>query len=341
MKVNADLFSDILVEEVKPILTFDPSKDLDEYKAELKEKLIELLGIKKIEENACPVTLDKEYEKDMGTYIKIRFTVETEKNNNVPCYLLLPKLGKEKYPLCIVLQGHTNGMYHSIGEVKEPGDEAGKVNRAFGLQAVEEGYAALCIEQRGMGEQKAFKEFRQWENGGKCKFLGFSALILGRTLIGERCWDVSKVLDVVSTFEQLDMNDIMITGCSGGGTASFYAACYDERIKLSAPDCAFCPYKESILAMYHCICNYIPHAYEWFDMQDLSALIAPRKLLVMAGVKDRIFPIDAVRRGYKTAEKIYEKAGVSSHLRLLETPLDHHWCEDMTWKAIADFRKEK
>ena len=59
-----------------------------------------------------------------------------------------------------------------------------------------------------------------------------SAIILGRTLIGERAWDVMRAIDVLSYFKELDLD--VITGNSGGGTASFYSACLDERIKISA-----------------------------------------------------------------------------------------------------------
>ena len=57
-----------------------------------------------------------------------------------------------------------------------------------------------------------------------------SAIILGRTLIGERAWDVMRAIDVLSYFKELDLEKIVITGNSGGGTASFYSACLEELI---------------------------------------------------------------------------------------------------------------
>ena len=41
-------------------------------------------------------------------------------------------------------------------------------------------------------------------------------------------------------------------GNSGGGTTTFYAACYDERIQIAIPSCAVCTYDDSIGAMFHC-----------------------------------------------------------------------------------------
>ena len=100
------------------------------------------------------------------------------------------------------------------------------------------------------------------------------------------------------------------------------------------PSCSFCPYRESILELYHCACNYIPSAYRYFDMQDLSALIAPRPLTIVTGQLDTIFPIDAVRRGFETVEKIYQAAGAADACNLVETPREHWWCVDIVWPAI-------
>ena len=69
-------------------------------------------------------------------------------------------------------------------------------------------------------------------------------------------------------------------------------------------------------------------------MQDLSCLIAPRRLAVVAGEQDEIFPIDGVGTGYATAEKIYIKAGAAENCRLVKTPKAHWWCEDIVWSTI-------
>ncbi len=146
--------------------------------------------------------------------------------------------------------------------------------------------------------------------------------------------DISKAIDMLSHFPECDTDKIVITGNSGGGTASYYAAVYDERIKICVPSCSFCPYKESILRFYHCSCNYISSAYRYFDMQDLAALIAPRKLTIIAGKLDPSFLIGGVERGYETVKKIYEKAGAAQNCKLIETEMGHWWCEDIVWDEI-------
>ncbi len=338
-EIKGDYCHQLLRQNTTPTLQFDENKDYAAWRKEVKEKLIELAGINNIAKNACPLNVEIEKEVQKEGYKQIRFTFESEKGAYVPCYLLVPDLGKKKYPLAITLQGHSSGFHNSIGEPKEGENPDYALGRGgFAVQAVKHGYAALAIEQRGMGERRPNAPH---QNGAQmCEYTAHIALLLGRTIIGERMWDVSKAIDAAATFDCVDTDKVLITGNSGGGTMSYYAACLDERIKLSVPSCAFCPYEDSIMNWYHCSCNFIPHAYEWFEMQDLSCLIAPRNLVLVNGGLDAIFPIEGARKGYETVKKCYEKAGVADKCKMIETPKNHYWCEDIVWTAIDEETKK-
>ncbi len=338
-EIKGDYCHQLLRQNTTPVLQFDENKDYAAWRKEVKEKLFELAGINNIAKNACPLNVEIEKEEQKEGYKQIRFTFESEKGAYVPCYLLIPDLGKEKYPLAITLQGHSSGFHNSIGEPKEGENPDYALGRGgFAVQAAKHGYAALAIEQRGMGERRPNAPHQK--GAQMCEYTAHIALLLGRTIIGERMWDVSKAIDAVATFDCIDTDKILITGNSGGGTMSYYAACLDERIKLSVPSCAFCPYEDSIMNWYHCSCNFIPHAYEWFEMQDLSCLIAPRNLVLVNGGLDAIFPIEGARKGYETVKKCYEKAGAADKCKMVETPKAHYWCEDIGWTAIDEETKK-
>ena len=339
MKINGALCHDELTKNMQPKLAFDETQDFATWQAQVKSKLTELLGLDVIAENACEPNMEIVEEEQKDGYKQIRFEFESEKGAVVPCYLLVPDTGKEKYPVAITLQGHNEqGFYSSIGKVlcHETLDyDTGR--GMFAVQAVKQGYIALAIDQRGMGSRSALNTIERRVSlnpKGNCYYEATTALMLGRTIIGERCWDISRAIDMLVKFPQCDTEKIMITGNSGGGTASFYAACMDERITVCAPSCSFCPYPESVLKFYHCSCNYVPQAFRWFDMQDLSCLIAPRKLLIVAGKNDTAFLIDGVKRGYETVQKIYEKVGTKDNCRLVITEKGHWWCEDIMWSNI-------
>lgn len=332
--INPDKCLERVAKKMQPKLSFRKNLDYSEWKAQIKEKFFELTGVEYIRENACEPNIQIEWEEDKGTYRLIRFTFESEVEEVVPCYLCIPKTGKKKYPVAIVLQGHTTGFHLSIGEMKHASDERFLPRASHALQAVENGMIALAIEQRGLGERITQDPTRFGKE--QCRYAVTTALQLGRTVAGERMWDVSKAIDILSSFPECDQDKVMLLGPSGGGTATYYSACYDERIKLSVPVCAFCNYLDSIILIGHCQCNFIPNAYRYFDMQDLSCLIAPRKLLIINGKDDEIFPITGARKAFETVKAVYESAGAKDNCKMVEMPKHHYFCEDIVWGAVME-----
>lgn len=330
----------LLYPQIKQKLAYDESLDYATWKQAVHDKFIELSGLDLIAQNGdCDPDLRIEYTEQRDGYTETRFTFQSEIGYRVPCYLLLPNGDKEKYPVAITLQGHSTGFHNSVGQIKYAEDVDYHPRGEFGVQAVKRGFATLCIEQRGMGERQPRRA--DGPVYAACNYTAMQALQIGRTILGERVWDVHKAIDLLaSSFPKCDTEKVLITGNSGGGTASFYSACYDERIKLCAPSCAFCPYEPSILDMSHCTCNYIPSAFRYFEMQDLACLIAPRQFSIIAGEKDSIFPIKGVKTGYETVKKIYAAAGAPDACSLTITPREHWWCEDIVWGEILRAAKQ-
>lgn len=344
MSYNGVACHDALNVSQKPKLSFDKSADYTSWKQSVYDKYIDLLGLDVIAENACESQFTIEEQVQMEGYKQIRFSFYSEVGALVPCYLLVPDGVKEKTPVAIVLQGHNQmGFSSSVGRVLNHDTLDYDTGRGtFAIQAVKAGFIALAIEQRGMGERKALNslERRVNLNGGSCYYEAMTAITLGRTLIGERVWDISKAIDMLSNFECCDTEKIVITGNSGGGTASYYASCYDQRIKICAPSCGVCSYPESILKFYHCSCNYIPKAFKYFDMQDLSCLIAPRNLVVVAGKNDTAFLVNGVKTAYAIMQEIYEKVGAKSACDLVITKYGHFWDVETMWSVIPQKAKE-
>lgn len=333
MKVNAELCHDLLRDNAELKLTFKNVTDYSSWKKRVKDKFLELTGIENIKRNSCEPNFEIEKVEQKDGYKRIRYTIESEKGSVVPVYILIPDGVVGKRPVAITLQGHSSGFHNSIGEPKNEKENEYALGRGkFAVQAVRRGYVAVAIEQRGMGERRPVSNMK--DISPMCTYEAMTALASGRTIIGERMWDVSKVIDSLVNFPECDLEQIFITGNSGGGTTSFYAACYDERIKLSAPSCAFCSYKTSIMDIFHCACNYIPNVMAWFEMEDLACLIAPRKLLVIAGKEDNIFPVDGVRSAFENVKKIYAAFGAEHNCKMVETDKGHWWCEDIVWDNI-------
>ena len=66
----------------------------------------------------------------------------------------------------------------------------------------------------------------------------------------------------------------------------------------------FSSFRESILAMHHCTCNFVPGLLNVGEMRDLVGLIMPRPMLVEAGTRDPIFPVQVVRASVARTQEL-------------------------------------
>ena len=336
MDYGVDLCHKDLIDSIKPSMAYDESKDYEEWKKEVRKKLTELLGDMP---DKTDLNIRIEWEEDRGEYIEKRIIFTSEKNIDVPCHLWIPKTEVKPVPAIICLQGHTSGMHISMGRKIYP-DDIKKIEddeSDFARQAVKNGYAALVLEQRGFGERKSEIMLRFMPEAlTTCWHPAMTAILLGRTLIGERVWDISRAIDILETMPEIDSDKIAVMGNSGGGTATYYAACMDERIKIAMPSCSVCTFKESIGAGRHCMCNYIPNIAKYFDMGDLACLIAPRPLVMVSGEMDPGFLISGSRETYSTIEKIYKAAGAEDKCRLVVGDEGHKFYADISWPVFKE-----
>jgi hypothetical protein len=91
--------------------------------------------------------------------------------------------------------------------------------------------------------------------------------------------------------------------------ATFFHTALDERVKACVISGYFSSFRDSILAMNHCTCNFAPGLLNIGEMADLVGLIMPRPILVEAGVRDPIFPIATVRASVERTREICEILG--------------------------------
>lgn len=317
-----------------PLMRYNEGDDFLKWQNSAREKLKELLGLPL---EKCEADFKIEYEKQCQNFKEIRFSFQSEKGYYIPCHFLIPNDAKEKMPTFVCLQGHSPGMHVSLGRIKYEKDRKliSGGDRDYAIRVVKEGFCALTVEQRYMGECGGDGE----ETGCASLWNALPSLLVGRSAIGERVWDTMRAIDVlIEKFPIVDKDNIMCMGNSGGGTATFYVSCIDERIKCAIPSCSVCTYKDSIGAMKHCCCNYVPNIAKYFDMGDLGGLIAPRKLIVVAGKKDEIFPINGVKESYEIIEKLYVKAGVKDNVRLVIGDGGHRFYADKAYEALKEMR---
>jgi len=321
-----------IILNTKPSMSYDGSKDFKLWREEARKKLASLLGMGRFEKVSLATQI--EYEKKLNGVIETRFTFQSEAGYRVPCHLLVPD-GIENPPLMICVQGHSKGMHISLGRPKYPGDEKTikSGDRDFCIRAVKEGFASVVFEQRNFGECGGS------ERGPRCYESAMTALLTGRTTIGERVWDIMRLIDVIEEefSDKVDINTICCMGNSGGGTATAYAAALEDRITLAMPSCAMCTYKDSIGTIEHCSCNYVPGIANYFDMNDLMAMACPKYFIQVSGKDDDIFPFFGAKDVFEKGSIAYEKNGVKDRCTLVKGNGGHRFYADDAWPLVHKY----
>jgi dienelactone hydrolase len=308
--------------------------DVTAWQRKLRRQLRSLLGYASGPKAPLNIRQIWRREHPLGVIEKVIFT--SEPCADVPAYVCLPKNARPPYPFMICLQGHSTGMHVSIGVEREDETKAMDVpgDRDFALGCMARGIAALCIEQRSFGERREQAQTQVSSHG--CHDAAMQALLIGKTLIGERVYDVERGMDYLATRGDADMRRVGVMGNSGGGTTSVYAAALLPRLAFAMPSCAFCTFRDSIGAIYHCADNYVPGILKVADMADVLGLFAPRPVVVVAGREDSIFPIDGVQLAFEQLRRIYAAAGAEDACHLVVGEGGHRFYAGDAWPVMLD-----
>lgn len=300
----------------------------------VRRELSTVLGIPVIRD-AGSCDLDPEcLETDVRDGYEIeRWRVRTEPGVHVPFYLLVPEDGEPPYPVVLTIHGHCeDGKELTVGNVAADRAEITEEHRDFARQAVRQGYAAIAPDMRAFGELAGPNV--EAEGYRSCTRLQKTAQLFGRTLAGERTWDVLRLLDVVENEPTLDADRIAITGHSGGAAVSLFAAALDERLAPVTLNAYFCTFEDSIVAIDHCECNYVPGILRVGKMWDIAGAIAPRPVAVVTGEEDPIFPVEGTRSAFSRLQEIYRNAGAGDACELSVESGAHRYYPDGIWPVV-------
>lgn len=220
----------------------------------------------------------------------------------------------EPGPALICIPGHGAGAEAIVGLKDEP------YQANFALQARDRGFHVLALEPFSFGARASD---RVGPHGWSCEADAKAALVLGETLAGWRIAEAMRAVDYLATRPEVDPGRIGIMGISGGGMVALWTAALDPRITAAAVSGYFCTFRDSILAIDHCLDNFVPGMLGVMEMPDFAGLVAPRALFVESGIGDTIFPIAGFREAVGQAREIYQVFGVPGRFGFEEFEGDH------------------
>jgi len=255
----------------------------------------------------------------------------------IPALLLEPSKENRKAGKGIIAL-HQHALNFELGKSEPAGLVTGPdgPSQHYGLELAQRGYTVLCFDFPGFEERKLVSTDKlKKEHAGKIAnvdehFIKQEASLSKLELMGLYVLDTMRAVDVL---EKLGITEVGVIGHSLGGMVLSYAMACDPRIKVGASNCGVATYQSiGDLPMLHnlayCIHGIRKELGEWHEICNLTS---PRLLLISAGTKDPIFPIEGVRNFVKWGKRYYK--GCEDMLQLFEFAGEHKFPDEARKEA--------
>ena len=274
---------------------------------------------------------------------------------DVPARVLKPAGRQGRLPGVLALHDHSGRYVWGLQKlVSDPGDSRALIEfrrrtygRAYAEELARRGYVVLVIDAFYFGERrlrpeemdpetappywreklrklKALEPYsRQWCRAvdsfcHEAEHLTAKTIFAaGATWPGILVWDDRRALDYLSSRSDVDPERLGCVGLSIGGLRTAYLIAADPRIKVACVVGWMTEFRAQLRnhLRHHTWMVYVPGLYQWLDLPDAAALIAPGALLVQQCRRDALYPLEAMESAVKKLERIYAKAGIPERIR--------------------------
>ncbi|NMO96810.1 dienelactone hydrolase family protein [Paenibacillus lemnae] len=260
-------------------------------------------------------------------YTRERVILSAAEGLEFGAYILIPDNCSEKaLPAVLAIHGHGYGSREIAGMLPDgTADESPPgIHQHFAVQLVRRGVIVIAPDVVGFGERRLRSDTeKNPEAASSCYRMAVQLMMLGKTLTGLRIAELRKAVDYIVSRPEVDSAKIGVMGFSGGGLLAYTAAVLDERLKAIVLTGYTNTYKDSILAVQHCLCNYTPGMLTYAELPEWIGLLCPRPLFLESGLHDFIFPEAGFRKAEAEIQHIYNQAGASERLTVDLFPGGH------------------
>ena len=301
-------------------------------------KYMELLG-----EFPTPVDLAPEviYSIVEDGLIRERVIFDSEEFMSVPCVVLrridMPADRRGRAIIC----SHGHGPFG-----KEPVAGNGtrpelRANMAlhhynYGQEMARRGFLAICPDLRVFGERNDGGS--PYPGKDPCNVHFIRGMILGIYTLTLNIWDIKCCVDYLQTRPEIDPERIGMMGLSQGGTMTTFTTAAEPRIVAADIIGYINPWERfGINRANFCGSQIVPDIFKYFDTHDIAGLIAPRPLLLEAGIHDTCFPIEDQLKGIEGVRRIYKAAGVENRLWVDVHPGEHAFADNKAYSFFDQY----
>jgi hypothetical protein len=141
---------------------------------------------------------------------------------------------------------------------------------------------------------------------------------MGRPLVGQWCWDVIRALDFLLSRDDADTRHLSLLGTGAGGLVAICAAALDERVRSVATTGLLASFASAEPPQGHRMATFVPFILDVGDVPHLSALVAPRRLIVARPVdaQNQTLNGEAAPRAFAAAADAYRWYSATSEFRI-------------------------
>jgi acetyl esterase/lipase len=278
----------------------------------LRAQLYQLLGA--LPDRHRPVSGEKQREEERDGYILETWVLDLNGLEPVPAYVARPRQVQGRAPG--VIFNHSHGGGYAIGKQEFIEGRSYLQPTPYARELTDLGYVAICIDHWVFGERNHTTETDMFK----------AMLWKGQVLWGMMVYDSLRAVDVLLARDDVDGARLATIGMSMGSTMAWWLAALDERIRVTVDiNClsdfqALLDHKALSL---HGIYYYVPALLNHFTTAQINALIAPRAHLGLAGLRDRLTPVDGLDRIDRELQQVYAEMGHPERWRLLRYDVEH------------------
>ena len=189
---------------------------------------------------------------DKGDYILKEIEINSTTGRRIKVVLTIPQKSKGPWPAVVCIHGHGGKLYSVYDKDKD------SPYHGFASELAEQNYVTIATT---VSQHEIFEP--------------------GRTLMGERLWDLMRCVDYLETVPGVDPKRIGCGGLSLGGEMSMWLGAMDTRIKAES-SCGFLTRMDQMETR-HCPCWKFAGLRELVDYADIYSLTAPRALQCQNG----------------------------------------------------------
>jgi len=293
-----------------------------------RRELYELLG--DLPDRKRPISGKKRNEEERDGYILETWDLDLNGIETVPAYLARPKTLNGRVPG--VLFDHSHGGGYKIGKQEFIEGRSYLQPTPYAKELTGLGYVALCIDSWIFGERSHTTEADMFK----------AMLWRGQVLWGMMVYDHLRALDYLLTRPEVDPQRIATLGMSMGSTMAWWLGALDERIKVTVDINCLTDF-QALLARkalsLHGLYYYVPDLLNHFTTAQINALIAPRTHLGLAGLRDKLTPVEGLDVIDRELQQVYAKLGHPERWKLLRYDVEHQETPEGRQEIIAFLKK--